>query len=356
MALKAFKDNLSIKWTPLQDFRYAKSGAVAKEYTFSSQIVYAGVPYSNGGNGCLGMLDYYDFSTGVFYADLSVNSNKWFGSSCSGCASWGVCAVCTSVPSAYSTHDFVPKNGWFPLGNVTYPDTIPSFKDYTTEKICLENGEQTVFEGYALSDVADIVISSGEDKATAVHGMMVSIKPTVVRNADGTIDGEQSKLSICDQRAAEYPVEEDGQTVSYRGRIDHEVTFAELFKSRYIALTTAEFLGQKPYENATAQFVKDCTDIDSLYNNTIKTNYRLVSVVITVTDANGKVAYQQKEILGNQDNKNAPTTGQAMKTLVSKTKIKKACNQGETYNVVVSVLVATGDRMEIAEFQTIPNP
>ena len=349
-ALRAFKDNLTYAWTPVTTFTYEKEGSVAREYVFSPNIAYAGVPYSQGCNSMLAILDYYDFDNGVVYGCDFSDTNKWYGASCSASASWGICAVCTSVPSAYSTHNFVMVNGWLPLGEVTYDANLKSFKDYTTKQIVIDNGEQKVLEAYALMDVADMVISSGSDE-TDVHGMMISAKPNVVRNEDNTINARESTVLICDQRASETAVVINGQQLSMRGRVDAEVTFEELYKKFYLALTTKEFLGQKPYEVPYVKLDREVADLATMAKAKVLSNHRLVSLKLNVTNEKDKVVYKVIDTLESQTTDDAVVGGYAVTTVVKPTLIKKNLEGGQTYKAVMTAIDATGVEYTLASVE-----
>ena len=250
MAVQAMHDSLTVKWTPIQNFSYKKAGSGdSYNYQFSASSVYGGILYAEGGAGLMQWMEGMDLSNGVLYDVNFANIGKLQGSSCSAACCWGLAAVCPNLTGIYSTHYMLIKNGFIPLGDVTYDENLDSFKNYTTGRICADNGEQTVAEGYALAQPGDVVISSGDD-TTDVHAMMVITVPEVVRKADGTIDMEASVLHIQDQRFKDTEEKVDDQIVYYRGRTDAEYTFAELFKRVYIAMSPEDFLKEGAYTPA----------------------------------------------------------------------------------------------------------
>ena len=208
--------------------------------------VYGGLPYVSRGAGNLYRLaEIYDPETGELDRSSDIFENiRYFGNACSGAACMAWARVVTSAYLGY-TMFLTEANGFLPVGPYRYGRenvTMLSKHDpngYSCRMICDENGEQTMFESYALMKPADGVGCCG-------HVRMNSAVPTVVRNSDGTINGEESYTLMREQGC--YPshpnhirIAPDGSHYLAQGAVDVKYTFRKLFDKDYIPFTFAEF-------------------------------------------------------------------------------------------------------------------
>ena len=116
------------------------------------------------------------------------------------------------------------KNFWIIAGEAS-GDMYGAELAAELRKLAAENGEQVMFESYALIQPADGLNNQG-------HIRLASSTATVVRNEDGTINGEKSWMLYCDQgcytsgygrkHAQKTP---DGDHYFVQGGIDVKVTF-----------------------------------------------------------------------------------------------------------------------------------
>ena len=96
-----------------------------------------------------------------------------------------------------------------------------------------------MYESYAMMKPADGLVCNG-------HVRMNSAVPTVVRNADGTIDPDASYTYVREQvcyvsHKNHLRIAPDGTHYTAQGRVEYHNTFRQLLTEGYIPFTFAEF-------------------------------------------------------------------------------------------------------------------
>ena len=210
--------------------------------------VYGGLPYITRGAGNIyRVAEFYDPETGYLDTNGDIFKNiRHFGNACSGGASTAWARVVTSAYLGYTMFT-TQANGYLPVGPYRYskPEVTKFIKKkldpngYDCSDICQENGEQVMYESYAAMKPADGVCCCG-------HVRMNYSNPVVVRNEDGTIDGEKSYTTMIEQICyVNNPnclrIAPDGTHYTCQGFVDIKYTFANLFQTHYIPFTFAEF-------------------------------------------------------------------------------------------------------------------
>lgn len=349
MAVKAMNDMLSIEWCTPKFMMYRKIGAASgKDYTYAPGVTYAGVPYTNGDSAIWNWFDFYNTETGVLeFEGDGYELNNVLGNTCTGSIMWGWSVVCDSLDGDFTNFQMTVSHGCIPLGDIVYPEYIDTFNQYSTALIIDDNGDDVIFEAYALCLPADGLSSHPQD-----HGMMVIEPAHVVRDDDGKINPEESYLIIQDQRggvgAASYTIEENGEKHYYTGRTYAKFTFQELLDQDYIPCTTAEFAGLKPYTKATVELEsgKEVTDMKSLMMATLKSSYPICIVRAVAVDETGKeiqvgAKYLTKVEVDNGTARECPVSfcGDVINDSVMKNKLE----EGKTYTFRLDVTVSTGE-------------
>lgn len=245
--------------------------------------VYGGIPYVTRGAGNLYRLaEIYDPETGVLSRDSDIYQDiRYFGNACSGGASMAWARVVTSAYLGY-TMFMCEANGFLPVGPYRYPqENVTKFtKDGVSARtVCEFNRDQTMFESYAMMKPADGVVCPG-------HVRMNSAVPVVVRNADGTIDGDKSYTLMHEQVCyVSHPnhirVAPDGTHYVAQGYVDIKYTFRELFETSYIPFTFAEFKDPSRVEPARIRLAVE----PELKERVLTANYPISDVFAEV---NGK--------------------------------------------------------------------
>ncbi len=303
IVLDFFRLQLTFQWKPKESFAYSIT-TYKEPRRFDKNTVYAGLPYqgqSKAGN-LYWAMEYYDPKTGILdNSDMTGQEfSELLGNHCTSSPYWAWARVVNSTPQ-YGNVRMTKHYGFLPVGDYEY-NTIMWTEIDSTKKVCKENGEQRMYEAYGQLKPADgifLFYSLGGNS----HCRMISSYPVVVRNADGTINGEESYLLYMDQgsKLKDYTAA-DGSTVQLQGKIDEKATFAELFKSSYITFTFGELTGADPVEKAevTANLPPEATVKDAV-NCAITANYPIAYVQITLTDTTGKPVYEKKTHSSNMN-------------------------------------------------------
>ena len=206
-AIRAMHDMLSAEWYSPESFVYHKKGAASgKTYAFEKDTVYGGLPYTDCNVSLFAFLEYIDPVTGQLkvpevmegFDDLGIAVNNRLGNTCTGSTGWGVLSVCQSVRGGLVSYYLLPKNGFFPLGDIEIDPELDTFVKEPTDGICARYGLQTLCRAYALVQGADLVVQQPVNPS-AGHSMMALETPHVVYTEDGQIDAEESRLGVQDQ-------------------------------------------------------------------------------------------------------------------------------------------------------------
>jgi len=268
-----------------EDFTYYISNQKRTRKLLGGKV-YGGIPYVSRGAGNLYRLaEICDPKTGTLDSKSDIFDDiRYFGNACSGGASMAWARVVTSAYLGY-TMFMCEANGFLPVGRYRYPkDNVTMFakKDpngVSCRTICAANGDQTMFESYAAMKPADGVVCPG-------HVRMNSAVPTVVRNADGTVDGDRSYTLMREQVCyVSHPnhirIAPDGTHYVAQGCVDIRYTFRELFDTGYIPFTFAEFKDPSKVEPARIRLAVE----PELKERVLTSNYPISDVFAEV---NGK--------------------------------------------------------------------
>ena len=302
ICLDYMKLQLSFQFTPSEDYEYVVDSQ-KHECKLEQGVLYGGLPYITVGSGSLyRAMEFYDPETGVLdMTEYKKMHKRYFGNACSGgaCTSWARC-----ISSAYLTWcaGMCQYNGYLNVGPYKYPNDFPRFTRksdrpdfYTTKMVCAENGEQVMFESYALIQPADGLNNQG-------HIRLAASTATVVRNEDGSIDGEKSWMLYCDQGCyttgygrKHAQMTPDGDHYFVQGGIDVKVTFAELFKDGYIPVTFKEFLGESEVQlpEVSANINLEEISAKQICDVVFTTNYPISDAFVTVCDKDGNELFRK---------------------------------------------------------------
>lgn len=289
-----FRFSQTFAWTPDQDhdFHYTLSGKTSNK-TVKRGTVYGGLPYMRGTGNVYRIMEFYNPETGVVDMENAAANQLYFGNQCSIGASWGWARVVNSANYEW-TAGMVASNGFIPVGEYTYDFGIPRFgnNQIISTEVCEKNGEQVMFRSYAKLLPADGLVNY----TTAGHVIMCSSVPTVVKNADGTINGNESFITVIDQDTGWTEKKQtDGSPFQVQGSVDDKITFAKLYKGGYVPFTFAELIGTDPVEEVTcsANIEGDGVKRNDLTKVTVSSNYYISDVHLYVYDENGKEVYHK---------------------------------------------------------------
>lgn len=267
-----------------------------RQRTLKGGQVYAGIPYITRGAGNLYRIaEFYDEKTGEIDASGDIFHNiRHFGNACSGSACTAWARVVTSAYLGYTMFTS-EANGFLPVGPYKYSRknltrfirTKHNPDGYDPRRICEENGEQTMFESYAMMKPADGVGCCG-------HVRMNSALPTVVRGADGSIDGDKSYTLMTEQvsyvgNPNHIRIAPDGTHYTAQGFVNVKYSFKDLFDTNYIPFTFAEFINPALVEEAKIRLAVE----PELKMQVLTSNYPISDIFCEV---NGKrYAFRNEE-------------------------------------------------------------
>lgn len=350
-AVKAMKDILSIQWCTDHVITYKKNGPVSgKQFLHEPGYTYAGVLYSSASSGLFQFLEYYDRETGLLTYTGSADELKLdLGSSCADTLLWAWSTVCNSVKGGFYPVMMVPANGFIPVGNYTIKEGISSFNEMPSYAIIDSVPKEVMLDAYAQCLPADAIISNPKN-----HAMMVIEPAIVVKNADGSINPDESYLMIQDQRggngAVFYEVEENGHTLNFSGRTSAKVTFAKLYEDDYIPLTAAEFIGEKPYDKATVSATEGVDSIDKLAKAQVESNYPLAVINLIVTNKSGKQTIVDRLLFNGSSADGVPKKCY-LSTVYGITDLPGSSHDVTGNTITVEVVVSTGERFTPISFE-----
>ena len=303
---------MSVLWTPTEDVTYCYNVGSAgleadkvmhPEYvvTLYKDRIYQGIPYTHGCGSGDAMISYAtsvdengiytlsDLNWSHFSGEAKNTEQKRarLGNNCADSVYWAWATVASSI-TFKGTTTMTKDYGCIPLGDYK---TMPGQYRAHTNSLCQSNGEQTMFECYAMMQKADgLVYVNGQDTGHAI--MCVSVH--VERKDDNTIDGENSYAIILDQTAScevgqkHYFNEKLGKEVYLCEELDKKKSFNELYETGYLPVTIQEFTDPAPLaEIQVTDPVKDVT-ADTFLTGEIKATYRIAFVTAEITDADGK--------------------------------------------------------------------
>ena len=312
---------LTFEWTPAKTLSYYFE---TRGYSmdFPEGRVYGGLPYKTfDGNGNLYIfMDYYNPETGVLDPGKIAGKN-FFSIIGNDCASGPFWAWSRAINSITNFEDFENQNGFTNIGLTPQNNLIPvggykSISEGTwddgngTKAVLQQNGTKKMYECYAQMLEADGLIrlhpKSEGSTSSANHLMMVSGKPKVVRNDDGTINGDRSFVTIMDQESHMTEQLTENGIVHYEGGIDLVYTFSQLYEDCFAPFTFKEFLKTDPVEKAEASIKVDgdMYDYETLKTGTLSANYGISHVRITFFDKDGNKEYSYRPIPKDCDTRN----------------------------------------------------
>ena len=349
-----FKFAKRMPWICDHDVDYIRNSSGTQDRMEEGRI-YGGLPYIGLATGNpFRLLDYMD-ENGVVNIGNVIGKKKFskvydrnlfrnFGNQCAnGCyVGWG--RVINSADYS-GTPTMQVCRGFLRVGPYKYDDSLSVYKkEYNTVAICKENGEQTMFESYAAMQLADGLVNF----TTAGHVIMCTILPEVVRNEDGTINGDKSFLHITEQAQTwQNHMNEDGFVYQMKPSVDDKRTFNQLFASGYLPFTFAEFQGTHPIEDTVVKLSIEGEKITAreLFKAHITSNYGIYDAYITISDDEGKEIYRHAVRCLRSGCKDLRLTRYAEDPSDhNNVEFWGEYPKPGTYNVKIDVQMATGER------------
>ena len=368
-------------WTPSESVDFVKNASGSKD-SMSQGTIYGGLPYVGVASGNpyrmmdyineYGILDMKKALPALGTKDrLAMSDLKYFGSQCSESVYWGWGRVMNSANYTW-TSNCVSANGFVLLGGLQMDESIKGWTaSYNTDMFCAANGEQAMYKAYAECQKADgmVYYIEASDGDGAGHLVMVYTDAVVVYNGDGTINGEESYLTIIDQAQTwQTETNASGDTYKRKSSIGLKKTFVDLFEAGYVPFTFKEFLGEDPIEvtevslqnskgatlvsgtvseaDQSFEMTKNTTTLtwSGLMGSSVVSNYGIVDVYVIFYDVAGNEIYRHAVRTGTAGNKKLSMAQSGASVTVWET---KELQSGKTYRASIEVQLATGERPTI---------
>lgn len=321
------RDMATVLWRATEDLTWTTDSSLETEEDLAAYCeektpmvikagrLYRGVPYSFSGAPAgsfyqfLGENDEkgYPMVNGLHWRSLNGTSSGTgrIGNDCSSAVQQTWESVGGNFIPA-STEFMVPSYGYIPVGDYENKET-----SYTnTVDIANANGGDVMFAAYAQLQKADAVVRR---KDGAGHTMMVT-SVNVVYNADGSIDGINSYITVLHQtssylkkEACTYD-ETIGEDVYKVYGIDDKYTFMKLLGDGYLPITCDVLvnpdatLKEAWFKDSETEFTKD-----NIFGGEITSNSMMAYMTITITDSKGNEVAQQTAFCRRQTKKDVIT-------------------------------------------------
>ena len=360
-----FRYSKTAAWIPDDNFTYFHNSEMTNEFTQNAGQIYGGLPYIAVSSGNIyRIMDFMDTEKGVVdVKGLTINP-KLYGNQCSIGSWWGWARVINSFEVYDWTQAMVHNNGFLRVGPYTYDEAATAWSDaYRTTEVTKNNGEQTMFESYALLKKGDGIVYY----TSAGHVVMIASDAVVVRNADGTINGGQSYVTVIDQTPGWAEGQnEAGDKYQYEKNVDAKWTFLDMLE-RYVPFTYKEWTGEDPIEQTevtlsigsdikvegkitedearkfeTSSTVPTTLSASQAYTAKVTCNYGLSDVYLIVYDAVGNEVYKsvtRAGMAGRFELKLAKTAGNSY-FWGSLDELDKS----GTYTAKIELQIGTGER------------
>jgi len=217
----------NIKWTA--GIRLDYSSYASKSLIYEPGQTYLGMVYNNNQNGFEAFLDVLDENNNHIGTQAGWGTAP--GNSCATSIrhAWQQISPTTNYEYSADMLPYFTSTGILALGNIDWS----GYSDNNTDTIVQKHDAQVIFQAYALTLPGDALVRF---LGTGGHALMVTKNPTVVYNADGTIDMDNSYVYLTDQNnrlhtRREYPSSWE---------VDRAVSFASALKDGYLPVTNAE--------------------------------------------------------------------------------------------------------------------
>ena len=335
-------------WTPDEDLDFVRNAAGNADQ-MKKGIVYGGLPYIGLGSGNVyRLMDYMDESTGVVDISNAADVLKAFGNQCSIGAWWGWARAVNSSDYKWSQTCLV-SHGLLRVGPYTYDDALEELStSYNTLNIIEENGTNTIYESYAAMHQGDGLVWY----LNAGHVAMCSSEPVVVKNGDGTINGNESYLTYIDQgQKWNERTNESGDTFTRKNGVDTKKTFAELAEAYYVPFTFQEFTGEDPIEKTEVTFSHEGDTITKaeLFSAKVTSNYSISDIYALVYDGKGNEVYKHAVRCIEANTEALAFTETAAEDAGFDNVERWGVLKSGTYTVKVVVQLGTGERPTVYE-------
>lgn len=310
---QSMRNMCTIRWSPTETIEYSlvhnSQGLEADRIahpedivTLYKGVIYEGIPYAHGSNSIHAFLEYASGETetgtinlsGLESADFSgygfqePNRCARLGTDCADQVFWAWNNIASSISFEYTAY-MVPGNGCIPVGDYTHTETCFKY----TYPIADANGRDVMFESYAKmlkGDAMVFVNSKGSGHA------IMNVEVHVVRNEDGTINGQESYAVTLEQESGDertqtdtYIDETTGEKIVRLQGIDRKYTFEFLYSKGYLPVTCKELIDPAPLTPVEVVDSIPEPSIDNIFKGKVTSTRRISYVTIDIADEKGNI-------------------------------------------------------------------
>lgn len=319
--------------------------------------LYRGIPYTHAANTLntytgfeIGQTDGIATVSGIHPNLLGHLKDPRVGNDCSGAVETAWAQLGVDIQPSITTY-MIPANGFIRLGDFY----APAENNKGSNGICVANGEQVMYESYALLQQSDAVVYA---KASG-HTMLVTGN-TLVRAEDGTVDGEKSYITTVHQTRT-YMKDDTkafdetlGEDVYQIYGIDDTYTYAALFEKGYLPMTCQALIDPNweiPEPTVTDSLTQPTGE--AMFEGEFVSNYFISFVDLVVKDAQGNVVQQARAFSDRDSIRNFKLSGfVADPTLVQGTADLSQLPAG-TYDVTFVCQIVTGENFTVRQLQFV---
>ncbi len=342
----------TVRWQPSQTLYHDCTCSLNVCHgAYTAGITYVGLPYNHKG-GNVERLQYCQDENGIlkdWVYDLPSfdGFDSYVGNDCSTAvlhAWWTVSNSVDFLRTRFQNPAYRGAElGVIPVGDWAYEEYLGT---YYSKPYIEASGETAVYESYALMHKGDVIFYNPED--VGGHTKMVVSEPVVVRYLDGSINPEQSYVLTSEQGVGEV-FDQEANTIT-TWAMNTKMTFASLLFHEALPITCEELLTGE-METPQASVENDAQGKLGMFTGTVRSNYYMNRVQLTITDAQGAVVLDKVMF---------PTVGKFYDSGANDTLIRNYVDEydlahfatalqtlgfqlGQTYDYTITVGLATGD-------------
>ncbi len=331
----------SVEWKPKKTVQ-TDGQLVYSTPVYIANKPYKGLIYNQQGYGTAEGFSYLVGGDGYLDASMTASINALWktcpGVSCSTSITGAYAYFCFGLTGQVGSLNMNPAKSGYGFSKVgSYK--VPA-GSVTTEEIIKANDVQTIYKAYAELKVADILDANWYNASNNLlgHVVMVRENPTVVYNADGTIDPDKSTIKTIEQCSTVSTV--DGFLTTWPQKT---LTFRDCISGKNLKYIPIK------YTNLVADYTELCYCFASGLNvgsmlkeglkGTVESNFICRWISAEVVDASGNTVFEYKQ---------TPSTGYLKAVLLSSmTGINDGLKKlpAGTYTVKVSACYKDAERL-----------
>ena len=260
------------------------------EGSFSEGWTYFGMPYRHMGASLSRiqyLIDEEGYLKDIAYELPSVELQNYMGNDCSTALIQALWSVSNSVDFGHCHRQYP----WDETGGCLFvgdwePD--PSLSVADSRLHIAYNGEQKIYEAYGKLKKGDFYVYNIPD--VGGHTRMAAENAVVVYNQDGTINPYYSYVTSHEQG---WTTTDEAAKTTTTCRANHNYTFANLMFDGAVPVTCEELVTGE-MEPATAELIGGAEGKLGMVTGTVKTNYNLDYVDLTICDEQGNQVFTHR--------------------------------------------------------------